>query len=99
TRLRRVDSVVSFNWGSGAPDPTLGAESFSVRWTGQVQPRFNEAYMFHTLTDDGVRLWVNNQLIIDRWVNQSATEWSGVISLQAGQLYDIRMEYFENTGD
>ncbi len=98
TRVRRVDPVVSFDWGGGSPDPAIGAEQFSARWTGQVQPRFSESYTFFTTTDDGGRLWVNNQLIIDRWQDQGPTEWSGVIALQAGQLYDIRMEYYENGG-
>ncbi|HWN97206.1 MAG TPA: lamin tail domain-containing protein, partial [Methylomirabilota bacterium] len=98
TRVRRVDPFVGFDWGSGSPDPLIGAEQFSVRWTGQVQPRFSEAYTFYTVTDDGGRLWVNNQLLVDRWIDQGPTEWSGVISLQAGVLYDIRMEYYENGG-
>ena len=98
TRVRRVDPGVNFDWGGGSPDPAIAADTFSARWTGQVQPRFSEAYTFNTLTDDGVRLWVNGQLVIDHWIDQSPTEWSGVISLQAGVLYDIRMDYFENGG-
>jgi len=98
TTLRRVDSTVNFDWGTGAPDAAIGAESFSVRWTGQVQPRYSEAYTFSTVSDDGIRLWVNNQLIIDHWNDQGPTEWSGIISLQAGLLCDIRIEYYENTG-
>ena len=90
--------MVNFDWGGGSPDPAIGADQFSVRWTGQVQPRFSETYTFYTVTDDGVRLWVNNQLLIDRYFDQGTTEWSGLISLQAGQLYDIRMEFYENGG-
>jgi glucose/arabinose dehydrogenase len=98
-KLTRTDSTVNFNWGSGSPNPSLIApDTFSVRWTGQVEALFNETYTFSTTTDDGVRLWVNNQLIIDKFVNQSPREWSGSINLQAGQRYDIRMDYFENTG-
>ncbi|HTD65192.1 MAG TPA: Ig-like domain-containing protein, partial [Candidatus Limnocylindria bacterium] len=98
TRVRRIDPVVNFDWGTGSPDPLLAAETFSARWTGQVQPRFSETYTFYTVSDDGARLWVNNQLIIDRWVDQGQTEWPGFISLQAGQRYDIRMGYYENGG-
>ncbi len=98
TRLRRVDPVVSFDWGVGPPDPSIGVDSFSVRWLGQVQPRFTETYAFSTVTDDGGRLWVNNQLLIDRWVDQGTTEWTGFIQLQAGYLYDIKMEMYENGG-
>jgi hypothetical protein len=94
----RTDSTVNFNWGSGAPVTGMGADTFTVRWNGDVQAQFTETYTFHTVTDDGVRLWVNGQLIIDKWVNQSAKEWTGTISLSAGQRYAIRMDYYENGG-
>lgn len=98
TRVRRIDPEVAFDWGSGSPDPALAADTFSARWVGQVQPRFSETYTFHTVSDDGVRLWVNNQLVVDAWVDQGPTEHTGLIALQAGALYDIKMEYYENGG-
>jgi hypothetical protein len=49
------------------------------------------------VTDDGARLWVNGQLVVNRWQNQAATTASGTISLVAGQKYDLLMEYYENT--
>jgi hypothetical protein len=70
-----------------------------VRWTGQVSPLYSQTYTFYSRTDDGARVWVNDQLIIDRWVDQAITETSGTISLVAGQYYDIRMDYYENSGD
>ncbi|HUW82308.1 MAG TPA: Calx-beta domain-containing protein, partial [Phycisphaerae bacterium] len=97
--LSRVDATVNFNWGSGSPDPSIGADTFSIRWTGQVQPLYSETYTFYTNTDDGVRLWVDGQLIVDHWVDQGPTEWSGTIALSAGVQYDIEMEYYENGGD
>jgi hypothetical protein len=69
-----------------------------VLWTGAVQPQFEETYTFYTTTDDGVRLWVNGQLLVDKWVDQAAIEWSGTIALHAGQKYPITMEYYENGG-
>lgn len=98
TRVRRIDPIVSFDWGSGQPDPAIGPEQFSVRWVGQVQPRFTETYTFHTISDDGVRLWVGSQMLIDNWTDHAPTENIGFISLQAGQFYDIKMEMFENGG-
>jgi glucose/arabinose dehydrogenase len=97
-KLTRTDANVNFDWGAGSPDPTVSSDTFSVRWSGQVQPLYSETYTFSTTTDDGVRLFVNNQQIINNFRNQSATETSGTITLQAGQKYDIRMEYFDNTG-
>jgi len=96
--LTRTDATVNFNWGSGSPAASIAPDTFSARWTGQVQPRYTETYTFHTTTDDGVRLYVNNQLIINNWTNHSPTVNSGTITLTAGQKYDIRLEYFENGG-
>jgi len=96
--LVRTDSVVNFNWGNGSPDPRISADHFTVRWTGAVQPQFNETYTFYTTTDDGVRLWVNGQLVIDQWIDQGPTEWSGSISLVAQERYNIEMDYYENAG-
>ena len=65
--LTRVDPQVNFNWGNHSPDPSIPNGGFSAAWTGQVQPKFSETYTFSTNTDDGVRLWVNGQLLIDQW--------------------------------
>jgi len=95
----RTDATVNFDWGTGSPVAGMQGDTFSVRWTGEVQAQFTESYTFYTITDDGVRLWVNGQLIIDKWFDQGATEWSGVIALAAGQSYTIQMDYFENGGN
>ncbi|MEH1923666.1 PA14 domain-containing protein [Nostoc sp.] len=92
----RTDTTVNFNWGDGSPDPSVGADTFSVRWTGQVQAEYSETYNFYTTADDGVRLWVNGQQIINQFVDQPATEYSGSIALVAGQKYDIKLEYYDN---
>jgi hypothetical protein len=63
-----------------------------------VQAQYSQPYTFYTQADDGVRLWINNQLIIDRWQTQTAsTESSATVSLQAGTKYNIRMEYFNGS--
>ena len=94
----RTDATVNFDWGGGSPDPRIGADTFSVRWTGQIQPRYSEEYTFFTTSDDGVRLKVNGQTIIDRFVDQPPTTVEGQIRLDAGQKYDIELEYYENGG-
>lgn len=94
----RVDPTVNFNYGDGSPDPRIANDSFSIRWTGQIEARFTERYTFTTTSDDGVRLYVNGQLIIDQWNNQAPTNFSGSINLEAGVRVDIRMEYYEAGG-
>jgi len=97
-KMSRVDATVNFDWSTGSPDATIGADTFSVRWTGQIQAQFSETYTFYTVSDDGVRLWVNGQLLVDNWTDHAPTENSGTIALVAGQLYDIKLELYENGG-
>jgi len=94
----RVDSSVNFNYGTGSPDPRISNDSFSVRWIGEIEARYTQRYTFTTLSDDGVRLYVNGQLIIDQWNDHPATNHSGSIDLEAGVKVDIRMEYYEAGG-
>jgi hypothetical protein len=96
-KLTRTDATVNFTW-TGSPASGVGADTFSVRWTGQVQARFSQTYTFYTTSDDGVRLWVNGVQLINNWTNHSSTENSGTIALLANQKYDIQMDYYENTG-
>lgn len=97
-KLVRDDPRINFDWRDGAPDATMGTDQFSVRWSGSLLPKFTEQYSFHASTDDGVRLWVNDQLIVNHWQDQPPTERTGTIALQAGKKVPIRMEYFENLG-
>lgn len=96
--LVRIDPTINFNWSSTDPATNIGPDTYVVRWTGTVEPQFNEAYTFYTTTDDGVRLWVNGQLLVNEWVDQSPTTWSGQINLLAQQRYNIEMDYYQNGG-
>jgi len=96
----RRDATVTFAWGTGTPTATAltSPDTFSVRWTGRVTAPVTGSYTFTTTSDDGVRLWINNQLLIDNWTDHSPTNNTGVINLTANTAYDIRMEYYENGG-
>jgi hypothetical protein len=100
-----VDQQLAFEWLTGAPDdlfniPSLvNTDHFTVRWVGQLQGEWNQTYTLYSTNDDGLRLWVNGQLVIDSWVNQSgAVEHSGTLPLTTN-LQSILVEYFENTGN
>jgi len=95
--LTRVDPVINFDWTNGT-SPDLSNGTYSVRWTGQVQPQFSDTYMFVVQSDDGCKLWVNDQLLINKWQSQGLTTWSNSIALQAGTRYDIRLEYLQAGG-
>lgn len=98
-QLVRTDSVLNWDWGTGAPAPGLPADRFSARWSTRIQPRYSEVYTFHLAADDGCRLWINNQLLIDKWHDDSGADATGSILLTGGQRYDLRIEYYENTGN
>jgi len=97
--LTRTDATVNFNWGQGSPDGAIATDNFSARWTGQILPTQSEAYTFYTHSDDGVKLWINGQLLIDHWAPHAVAEDSGVINLVAGQKVDIQLDYYEQGGD
>ncbi len=96
--LTRIDPEINFDWGNNSPDPSIGPDQFSVRWTGGIEPLYSENYTFKTYSDDGVRLWINNQLIIDQWNDHSPRYDSAAITLIANQRYPIKLEYYENGG-
>ncbi len=95
----RVDPTIDFDWGVGAPIVGMGVDDFSVRWTGQIEPRFDETYTFTTSSDDGIRLWIDDQLIIDQWNDHTVTNHSGTMELFAGVRYDIRLEHYDHLGE
>src|SRR6185436_18128129 len=59
--VSRVDPTIDFVWGTGSPAAGIAADTFSARWTGEIMPQFSQTYTFYTVSDDGVRLWVNGQ--------------------------------------
>jgi hypothetical protein len=96
--LTRTDPQIDFSWGDGSPDAAIGVDQFSARWTGEVEAAYTETYTFYTSSDDGARLWVNGVQLIDAWIDQGTTEYSGTIDLIAGNHYSLVMEYYENGG-
>lgn len=94
----RIDRSISFNWGDAAPMPGVNKDLNSIRWTGYIEPHFSENYTFYLRSDNGRRLWINDELIIDRWINDWDITYTGNIVLEAGQKYSIEIEYFEDHG-
>jgi hypothetical protein len=80
------------------PSPLTGGDTFSIRWTGKLDPEHSETYSFRTNTDDGVRLWIDGDLIIDDWSTGPPRTNDASKALTAG-LHDIKMEYYEYNWD
>lgn len=95
--LVRDDGSINFDWGLGAPGPGLPVDTFSARWVRLVN--FEPAsYRFTVRVDDGARLFVDNQLIIDEWRDGLFREVSRDYALSAG-LKEVRVEYYERGGE
>jgi hypothetical protein len=97
--LTRIDPAIDFAWGDpGGPGAPIGVDQFSARWTADLEIAVADTYVFTTNSDDGSRLWLNDELIVDKWVDQGPTDTSSrTIYLEPG-IYPLRMEYYENTG-
>ncbi len=94
----RLDPTVNFTWNGAAPAYGVPGTNFSARWTGQVLAPVTGVITFTGTADDGVRISVNGQQIVNGWMDQGPTAYSGTIALTAGQKYDIKMEYYQGGG-
>ncbi len=97
--ITRYDSIIDFNWKQEAPDKNLPSDNFSIRWTGYLQVKKSGEYTLGLTGDDGYRLYINDNKIIDLWEDHSATTRISKIHLKKNNTYTIRLEYYENSGD
>ncbi|MAT99820.1 MAG: hypothetical protein CL608_21985 [Anaerolineaceae bacterium] len=92
----RDDGQVNFNWGSGSPGSGINSDNFSVRWTRSLSFAAG-LYRFTATSDDGIRVWVNGQQLINSWTEHQPQTFTGDITLAAG-TYPVQIEYFESVG-
>lgn len=98
-QMARIDKNIDFAWDNGTPGGNLGHDNFSVRWTGQIEAPISGTYQFKTFNDDGTRLWINGQQLIDDWSGHPPMWLQGSLYLQAGQKYSIKKEFVEFYGE
>jgi len=95
--VTRIDPKVDFDWEKGSPDPAVGPDKFSARWTGRVEAEHTEPYTFYVIADEGARLWIDGNLVIDAWQDaRGEKRESPPIDLVAGRAYDLKLEYHES---
>jgi LysM repeat protein len=93
----RQDSSIGFEWGAGSPMPGMPSDYFSARWTTTAD--FNtDTYRFCAMSDDGVRIWVDDHLVLNEWHPSNAVAYCGAHWVESG-TYDMKVEYFEGGGD
>ncbi|WP_372774232.1 glycoside hydrolase family 3 C-terminal domain-containing protein [Mangrovibacterium sp.] len=99
TPQTRTDNGVNFDPVNQAPDPYTNYRHKSMRWTGYIAPNITGDYKIGVNSDDGIRLWLNNELVVDEWHNRGTTTDQVDLKMEAGKKYAIKLEYFDNGGD
>ncbi|WP_194909924.1 glycoside hydrolase family 3 C-terminal domain-containing protein [Catenulispora rubra] len=95
----RTDAQVSFNWSGTSPIAGLGTTGYSTKWTGTLTPPTTGTYTFGLSSDDGSRLFINGQQVIDNWRDQASTTETAQVPLTAGQPVQVEVDYYQNGGD
>ncbi|HXJ11191.1 MAG TPA: glycoside hydrolase family 3 C-terminal domain-containing protein [Candidatus Limnocylindrales bacterium] len=96
--LVRTDERIDFRWGDGSFAEGAPVDHFAVRWSGYFVPKTEDDYRFYSSADDGVRLFIDDELAIDDWKPHAETLNTCLRHLQAGRAYKLRLEFFENIG-
>jgi beta-glucosidase len=92
----RTDERINFDWGRYKPTPELNENNFSVRWTGKLTPAESGNYTLGFTADDGARVFLDNQLLVEAWERNPNKTVTKEIRLEGGRSYDLRMEYRQN---
>jgi outer membrane protein OmpA-like peptidoglycan-associated protein len=94
--LTRVESTPFLNYYKESPAPGVNKEYFSARWTGRITAPASGDFTFSLRADDGVRLWIDEKILIDAWREQEATTYEGSIALEKNKQYKIKIEYYNS---
>jgi len=97
-KATRVDPAINFQWGTAGPASGVGADTFSIRWSGRLTPAVGGTYTFFVTADDGFRLWIDGALVAARTTYVSPAVSDVTVPLRAGVPVGVRLEYIEQTG-
>ncbi len=95
-KLTRTESNIDFGWGNGSPDSVIHNDFFSARWTRYLYLE-EGVYRFTATADDGMRIWIDDQQILNEWREQGESTFVVDRALSTGH-HQVRIEYFEATG-
>jgi hypothetical protein len=95
--LMRVDPGIDFNWRAGTPGPAVPGDHFQVRWTGWLRAPVAGLYLLEVESNDGTRLWIDGQPLIEDWIDHPPTRSDGLVYLEAG-WHRLQIDYYEDRG-
>ena len=96
--LERYDPAINFTWGNGSPEPRVNSDNFSARWSRRIQLD-GGAYRLTASADDGICVWVDEELVLDQWQNNGSIQNFTTDLHLGGGDYELRVEYYEATGN
>jgi beta-glucosidase len=96
--LVRIDPQIQFDWSDTPPAAGLSRSDYSVRWTGTLVAPSSGKYQLILTADDGCRLYLDDKLLINHWVDSGATPNIAEVSFEAGKTHQLRVEYFQHGG-
>lgn len=97
-KVERIDPVIDFEFGMGSPNASIAPDTFSARWEGDWTFDRDGTYRFTLTTDDGMRVWVDNNKVFDEWTNRGRTTHVVNTSLDAG-VHRIKVEWNDMAGE
>ncbi len=96
-RVQRIDSTIDFAWGDGSPHADVKNDNFSIRWEGFIAIPRSGRYTFIINSDDGVRMWLRGEQLMNDWVERGPTDSVKEVTLRKG-YYPVKIEYYEQGG-
>ncbi len=94
----RIDPAIDFRWDNGVIGIPDLPEAFSVRWTGAIRPWVSGTHVFRARSDDRIRVYLDDALVIDDWVDHAPRTDTATRVLEAGKTYRLRVEYRNSAG-
>ena len=96
--VMRLDETVDFDWQEREPTIGIHHETFSARWMGQLEAPATDAYTIYFATDEGGRIYLDDNLLADDWAGHTFTETNVTVNLRAGERRKLKLEYYELLG-
>ncbi|HMN50041.1 MAG TPA: glycoside hydrolase family 3 C-terminal domain-containing protein [Ignavibacteriaceae bacterium] len=93
-----IDKTINFMWNDKGPFEDFPQDNFSVRWNGYIKVDQSGRYTLDVASDDGVRFYFDDKLVIDDWNDHALLTNSYTVNLEANKFYKIKLEYYENGG-
>ncbi|MFW6249195.1 MAG: glycoside hydrolase family 3 C-terminal domain-containing protein, partial [Bacteroidota bacterium] len=93
----RIDEEINFNWGDDSPSPGLLEKgNYSIRWSGKLLPPISGIYRLKITSEDGMRIFLDGELLYDNWHDHGYEVRSVDIQLEKNKSYDLKIEYYNN---